>query len=308
MALADRVAERPDRGRDRLGDEGAHVVDGDLATIDGVAQGELAELPGDAGQVRRSTSPSVTRLPRRSAISRAAPGPRRTPCSRASCSIQPRVGRGAIAPTMRPPAATTASTRFFGDRAPSRPSSPPRRRRGHCPARPAQIARSAHRGSSLRANEHARVATTARVPPPNMTASRRARRSATWSRWRGSAQVPALERGTRLGGEGGRAADRPRGPRQVVVAPEPAEGRGHAAAARPGELVARRAERIAGPGQTADVVGRDARRATDVRFEPRRPRPHGMPCRCIPGVGVAPRHEANRASIDSRRWPARLSA
>jgi hypothetical protein len=91
---------------------------------------------------------------------------------------------------------------------------------------------------------------------------------------------------------------------ELVVAPEEGERRGRSSPACPGSTKC-----VAGPGKTADLVGSDVGGATDVRLRGGRhgSGPSGAPRRSTcPGCRRA--QPANRASIDSRRWLARLSA
>ena len=148
---------------------------------------------------RRSTSPSVTRAPSRSASSRAAPPARTRPRSRASSVIHAAraVGRGAIAEAIVPPAAFMGSARrrmpgpFAFDFAASTTARP-------WPGAMRPIVSTTRSRVSLRLTSTPGFATTASVPPPNIAGV--ARRS--WSRATSiAADVASARRSHRSSGE-----------------------------------------------------------------------------------------------------------
>ena len=224
---------------------------------------------------------------------RRARGPRRAPgqAAVACLALDPGTERRSVAAPSpgrtAPPAALMASTSRLG-RVPSRPTSPPRRRRRRCRPPSIPIASSTRSRVSLRRTSAPGFVTTASVPPPNRTAGGQALVELGGAGRGGrevAAQVPALERRAELAGQGRREpADEALGD-QLVVAPDVEERRDHRAIDR-GAPAARSASVVHASRRTS-AGSMPAARQTSASRRSARPRTTRM-VGVVPAFAMAP--------------------
>ena len=299
-AHPDRIGEREQRAGLVLSDEGPDVVGRDATVV--VTKRELVELGRRAAGLVAALDVVVGRRIRRpaSASSAAAPGPRVMPRSRASRSTNPTKPspRGGSTCWTEPPAAATASaSRFCGGK--RRFARAARASWASITASPLPVATfaiapmSASR-SSFRFTNGPGFRSTTNVPPPNIVAvvSRSAMSATVWAAGRGSAHGSQRSRGMPVStssaatepvdvGAGSRSRRRPRSRRAGESSCGLPRGPG-------------RAERRAGPGESADLRRGDPGCAADVGLEPRRrapgssgsPHRRGSPCGGPPPVSI----------------------
>ena len=177
----------------------------------------------------------MTRLPSRSASARAAPGARARPRSRASVSIHAPspVGRGAAAPTIRPPAAVTASASRFGP-GPLAEVAVDSTKATALPAREDAHRRDDRVAGLVAAGQGARVGDDGQRPAAEQDPGRQALPQLGGDARGGGlvrADVPALERCAELGRQGRAEAGHESFGEEIVVAPD-VEERGDGPVAR----------------------------------------------------------------------------